>query len=141
MGRKQRFKLRHYRKAPAKAIAAAPASGERKCNVSEIRKLTSRWHRDELGAERKAARHLEASRAVLGLAAAARGATVAPLPRGDNPPQLGKEENKILRCPFRQPSFGSFRRSDGMHPRIPAFHLSAHNPRRIVHRSRRIRDK
>jgi hypothetical protein len=24
MGRKQRFKLRHYRKAPAKAIAAAP---------------------------------------------------------------------------------------------------------------------
>ena len=43
--------------------------------------------------------------------------------------------------PFRQPSFGSFRRSDGMHPRIPAFHLSAHNPRRIVHRSRRIRDK
>jgi hypothetical protein len=24
--------------------------------VSEIRKLTSRWHRDELGAERKAAR-------------------------------------------------------------------------------------
>jgi hypothetical protein len=41
--------------------------------VSEIRKLISRWHRDELGAERKAARHLEASRAVLGLAAAARG--------------------------------------------------------------------
>jgi hypothetical protein len=31
LGRKQRFKLRHYRKAP-------------------------RWHRDELGAERKAAR-------------------------------------------------------------------------------------
>jgi hypothetical protein len=29
---------------------------ERKCNVSEIRKLISRWHRDELGAERKAAR-------------------------------------------------------------------------------------
>jgi hypothetical protein len=56
MGRKQRFKLRHYRKAPAKAIAAAPAPGERKCNVSEIRNLISRWHRDELGAERKAAR-------------------------------------------------------------------------------------
>jgi hypothetical protein len=58
LGRKQRFKLRHYRKAPAKAVAAAPkrpASG--KCNVmSEIRKLISRWHRDELGAERKAAR-------------------------------------------------------------------------------------
>jgi hypothetical protein len=31
-------------------------SGERKCNVSDIRTLTSRWHRDELGAERKAAR-------------------------------------------------------------------------------------
>jgi hypothetical protein len=83
--------------------------------VSEIRKLISRWHRDELGAERKAARrkcskalapildiirknavhafsegggrftgmprdaapslsHLEASRALLGLVAAARGA-------------------------------------------------------------------
>jgi hypothetical protein len=49
--------LRHYRKAPATAIAAAPERpGERKCNVSEIRKLISRWHRDELGAERKAAR-------------------------------------------------------------------------------------
>jgi hypothetical protein len=56
MGRKQRSKLGHYRKAPAKAIAAAPAPGERTCNVSEIRKLISRWHRDELGAERKAAR-------------------------------------------------------------------------------------
>jgi hypothetical protein len=42
---------------------------------------------------------------------------------------------------IRQPSFGSFRRSDGMHPCIPAFHLSAHNPRRIVRRSRRIRDR
>jgi len=29
---------------------------ERQCNVSEIRKLISRWHRDERGAERKAAR-------------------------------------------------------------------------------------
>src|ERR1700730_17774247 len=49
-------KLRHYRKAPAKAIAAAPerlASGNQ---CERIRKLISRWHRDELGAERKAAR-------------------------------------------------------------------------------------
>jgi hypothetical protein len=49
-------KLRHYRKAPAKAIAAArerPAS-ENQCE--RIRKLISRSHRDELEAERKAAR-------------------------------------------------------------------------------------
>ena len=49
-------KLRHYRKAPAKAIAAArerPASGNQ---CERIRKLISRWHRDELEAERKAAR-------------------------------------------------------------------------------------
>jgi len=29
IGRKQRFKLRHYRKAPAKAIAAAPERAAR----------------------------------------------------------------------------------------------------------------
>jgi hypothetical protein len=49
-------KLRHYRTAPAKAIAAArerPASGNQ---CERIRKLISRWHRDELEAERKAAR-------------------------------------------------------------------------------------
>jgi hypothetical protein len=43
LGRKQRFTLRHYRKTPAKAIAAAPerpASG----------KLISRWHRDDRAA-------------------------------------------------------------------------------------------
>jgi hypothetical protein len=34
----------------------AKRPGERKCNVSEIRKLISRGRRDELGAERKAAR-------------------------------------------------------------------------------------
>ena len=35
------------------AIAAAP---EREMQCERIRKLISRWHRDELGAERKAAR-------------------------------------------------------------------------------------
>jgi hypothetical protein len=46
--------------------------------VSEIRKLISRWHCDELGPERKGSAaemfESEASRAVLGLAADARGA-------------------------------------------------------------------
>jgi hypothetical protein len=53
-GRKQRFKLRHYRKAPAKAIAAAPERPASGNQCERIRKLM-RWHRDELGAERKAA--------------------------------------------------------------------------------------
>jgi hypothetical protein len=48
--------LRHYRKAPAKAIAVAPERPASGNQCARIRKLISRWHRDELGAERKAAR-------------------------------------------------------------------------------------
>jgi hypothetical protein len=67
--------------------------------VSEIRKLISRWHRDELGAERKAARHLEASRAVLGLAAAARGATAAEGDESGIPkmPLIGRARSGVVR--------------------------------------------
>jgi hypothetical protein len=36
---------------PVRDVAS---SGERKCNVSEIRKLIPRWHCDELGAEKAA---------------------------------------------------------------------------------------
>jgi hypothetical protein len=52
----RKIKLRYYRKAPAKAIAAAPERPANGNQCERIRKLVSRWHRDELGAERKAAR-------------------------------------------------------------------------------------
>ena len=56
IGRKQRFKMRHSRKAPAKALAAAPKRRASGNQCERIRKLISHWQCDELGAERKAAR-------------------------------------------------------------------------------------
>jgi hypothetical protein len=56
LGRKQKFKHETLPQAPAKAIAAAPERPASGNQCERIRKLISRWHRDELGAERKAAR-------------------------------------------------------------------------------------
>src|SRR6202035_5818633 len=52
IGRKQRFKLRHYRKAPAKAIAAALSVRRAEMQCERPANSYPRWHRDELGAER-----------------------------------------------------------------------------------------
>jgi hypothetical protein len=48
--------MRHHRNAPAKGIAAAPERPASGNQCERIRKLISRWRRDDLRAERKAVR-------------------------------------------------------------------------------------